>query len=120
MQQGQDQFIHEVKLASEQCVVMGMDYQLTDVDAFCTNPDHHCVFGIDPTFDLGHFNLTVTTYKQLQLVKTNREPPTFVGSLFLHYHKNFSCYNSFASGLLGLNRNLANICAFGTNGKGTD
>lgn len=44
-------------------------------------------------------------------------PPTFVGPLLLHYRKSFSCYNSFASGLLGLNKNLSKIRAFGTDGE---
>ena len=110
-------FIREVRLAPEPCVVMAMDYQLADVDAFCTCPDHHCILGIDPTFDLGNFNVTVTTYKQLQLINKNGEPPIFVGPLFLHYRKSFSCYHSFASCLLGLNKNLANIKVFGTDGE---
>ena len=118
LEQSKDQFIREVKLAPEPSVVLAMDYQLSDIDAFCTNPDYHCIFGIDPTFDLGPSNVTVTTYKQLQLVKPSGEPPTFVGSLFLHYRKTFSCYNSFASGLMVLNKNLANIQAFGTDGEG--
>ena len=113
----QDQFVREVKLSPEPSVIMAKDYQIADLDAFCTNPEHHCVFGVDPTFDLGHFNLTVTTYKQLQLVKANGESPTFVGPLFLHYRKTFSCYHSFASGLLGLNKNLSSIRAFGTDGE---
>jgi len=117
LERNKDKFIQEVKLAPEPSVIMAMDYQLADIEAFCTNPDHHCVFGIDPTFDLGKFNLTVTTYKQLQLVKPNGEPPTFVGPLFVHYRKTFSCYNSFASGLTGLNKGLASILAFGTDGE---
>ena len=52
----------------------------------CTNPYHHCVFGIDPTFNLGPCNVTVTTYKQFQLVG---QAPTFVGPLFIHYRKTF-------------------------------
>lgn len=77
LQGNHDHFIREVKLAPEPCVVMGMDYQLAYLEAFCTSLNNHCVFGIDPTFDLGRFNLTVTTYKQLPLVKPNGEPPTF-------------------------------------------
>lgn len=34
LQGNQDHFIREVKLAPEPCVVMGMDYQLADVEAF--------------------------------------------------------------------------------------
>ena len=114
---GDEKFIREVKLAPEPSVTMVMDYQLSELEAFCTNPHHHCVFGIDPTFDLGPFNVTVTTYKQFQLVKSNGEAPTFIGPLFIHYRKTFACYNSFASAILGLNKNLANIQAFGTDGE---
>lgn len=117
LEHSENHFIREVKLASELSVLLAMDYQIADVEAFCTNPDYHCVFGIDPTFDLGPFNLTVTTYKQLQIIKPNGEHPTFVGPLFLHSRKNFSCYNSFVSGLMGLNKNLSNIRAFGTDGE---
>ena len=116
LQQGQDQIVREVKLAPEPCVVMGMDYQIADLDVFCTHPDHHCKLGVDPTFDLGHFNLTVTiqagTTSEIQWKVAN-----ILGPLFLHYRKTFSCYHSFASGLLGLNKNPSNICAFGTDGE---
>jgi len=69
--------------------MMGLGNQLADVDAFRTNPDNHCIFGNDPTFDLTHFKLTTMTYKQLQLIKSMGEPPTFVGPLFQHYRKTF-------------------------------
>ena len=39
---------------------------------------------------------------------------TYVGPLFLHYRKTFS---SFAAGLTGLNKSLASICSFGTDGE---
>lgn len=110
-------FIRELKLSPEPSVIMASDFQLAELEAFCTNPDYHCVLGIDPTFNLGRFNVTVTTYKQLQLVKSNGEHPTYVGPLFLHYRKTFSCYNSFASGLTGLNKSLTAICSFGTDGE---
>ena len=42
---------------------------------------------------------------------------TYVGPLFLHYRKTFSCYNSFAAGLTGLNKSLASIYSFGTDGE---
>ena len=42
---------------------------------------------------------------------------TYVGPLFQHYCKTFSCYNSFAAGLTGLNKSLASICSFGTDSE---
>ena len=50
---------------------MALDFQLAELEAFCTDPEYHCVLGIDPTFNLGPFNLIGTTYKQLQLVNSN-------------------------------------------------
>ena len=113
----EDQFIRELKLTPEPSMILAYDYQLAELEAFCTEPSYHSVLGIDPTFNLGQFHLTVTTYKQLQLVKPNGEHPTFVGPLFLHYRKTYSCYNSFSSGLAGLNKSLSNICVFGTDGE---
>lgn len=52
----EDQFIHELKLAPEPSVILAYDYQLAEV-AFCTESSYHSVFGIDPTFNLGQFNL---------------------------------------------------------------
>lgn len=117
LEKSNNHFIHELKLSPEPSVIMASDFQLAELKAFCTNPDHHCVLGIDPTFNLGPFNLTVTTYQQLQLVKSNGDHPTYVGPLFLHYRKTFSCYNSFAAGLTGLNKSLVSICSFGTDGE---
>ena len=117
LDQSNDFFVRELKLSPEPSVIMASDHQIAEVEAFCTNPDYHCVLGIDPTFNLGRFNLTVTTYKQLQLVKSNGEHPTFVGPLFLHFYKTFYCYNTFSSGLAGLNKNLSNILSFGTDGE---
>ena len=110
-------FVRELKLSPEPSVIMACNHQIAEVEAFCTNPNYHCILGIDPTFNLGHFNLTVSTYKQLQLVKPNGEHPTFVGPLFLHFHKTFACYNTFSSGLTGLSKNLTNVLSFGTDGE---
>lgn len=96
---------------------MVMDYQLSDIEAFCTSCSHYGVLGVDPTFDLGPFNVTVATYKQFQLVKPNGQAPTFIGPLFIHYRKTFACYNSFISAILGLIRIFKNILAFGTDGE---
>lgn len=74
-----DQFIRELKLAPEPSMILAYDYKL---EAFCTEPSYPSVLGIDPTFNLGQFHLTVTTHKQLQLVKPNGKHPT---TLFLHY-----------------------------------
>ena len=67
--EGEEQFIREIKLMPEPSITLAMDYQLADIEAFCTNSDHCSVLSVDPTFDLGSFSVTVTTYKNFQLVK---------------------------------------------------
>ena len=62
LEQSAAQFVREVKLPPEPTVIMAMDYQLAEMEAFCTSPYHRCILGIDPTFNLGPFNVTVTTY----------------------------------------------------------
>ena len=71
LQKSNSHFIHELKLFPEHAVIMALDFQLAELEAFCTDPQYHCVLGIDAIFNLGPFNLTVTTYKQLQLVNSN-------------------------------------------------
>ena len=102
----------------EPSLTIAMDYQLNDIQSFCTNPACYCVLGIDPTFNLGPFNVTVTTYKHHQLVKRDGKTSTFIGPLFIHYRKTFSCYNTFASSLIGLNKAFGDILSFGTDGEG--
>jgi len=48
----EDHFIRELKYTWTS-VILAYDYQLAKVEAFFTNPGHHCVLGIDPTFNLG-------------------------------------------------------------------
>lgn len=64
LEQSDNQFIREVKLTPEPTVIMAMDYQIADLEAFCTSSHHYSILGIDPTFNLGPFNVTVSTYKQ--------------------------------------------------------
>ena len=60
-----DPFIRNVQAAPEATCVLASDYQLNDIECFCTNPSQFAILGIDPTFNLGEFDLTVTTYRNL-------------------------------------------------------
>ena len=55
-------FIHFVNFASGPCCVLASDNQLRNVVRFCTSPGASSVFGIDPTFNLGKFYVTLTTF----------------------------------------------------------
>lgn len=62
---GGQRFVRIVSDDSSPSCVLGTDRQLSDLKRFCTNPDYSCVLGIDPTFNLGKFYVTVTTYTNL-------------------------------------------------------
>ena len=63
--------------------------QLNDMVRFCMNPIASCVFGIDPTFNLGKFFVTVTTFSYSHVInKCTMKSPTFFGPIFVHTEQN--------------------------------
>ena len=61
-----------------------VDWTLHDLARFCTNPKNFSILGVDATFDLGDFDVTVTTYRYLVLeLKSSCHPkhPVLIGPL---------------------------------------
>jgi hypothetical protein len=111
-------FVRDVKAAPEPALVLCKDEQLDDVVRFATNSEEFCVVTVDPTFNLGDFDVTPLTYRHL-LLETVRSgnKPVFCGPILIHYRKTFSTYLYFASTLIGLRRDLEKLQAFGTDGE---
>lgn len=63
----EDPFIRIVTSAPEPMCVMCTDLQLTDIERFCTNSEKFCPLSVDPTFNLGDFSVTVTSFRNLFL-----------------------------------------------------
>ena len=103
-------------------IVVASDQQLDDVVKFCASPvgTESSIMTIDPTFCLGEFECTPTTYRHL-LVITRRynTPPIFIGPVLIHYRKNFASFLFFASSLVSAKRELQRLKAFGTDGEET-
>lgn len=118
MSLGEDPFIRDVTGAPELRCVLGFDWQLEEIEQFCTNPQDFTIFCADPTFNLGNFNLTVTTYRHLKVV-TRRDDhyPIMIGPLLISQSKTSETYNSFFGKLTGLNKNVRNVLAIGTDGE---
>ena len=75
------------------CCVMATDSQLQNLVRFCTNSGASCVLGIDPTFNLGKFYVTVITFTYTHVVnKSTRISPTFIGPMFVHTEKSYESY----------------------------
>ena len=111
-------FVRQIKVLPEPAIILSSDYQLYDIHRFCTDPSSNCILTIDPTFSLGAFDVTPTTYRHLLLESQRyRTFPVCVGPVMIHYKKSFSTYHFFASSLVGLNRDISHLVAFGTDGE---
>lgn len=111
-------FVRDIKAYPEPAVILASDLQLNDIVRFCCNPFEYSVLTVDPTFSLGDFDVTPTTYRHL-LLECNRskKPPVMIGPTLIHYKKTFQTYLFLASSMVGLRRDIENLRVFGTDGE---
>ena len=115
---GGRKFIRHVSIDSSPSCVLATDAQLSNIQRFCTVPGESCVLGIDPTFNLGKFCVTVTTYTYLHVEnKISHTSPTFFGPMFVHTEKTYETYYHFFSTLLKLEPRIRHVIAVGTDGE---
>ena len=70
---------------------------------------------VDPTFDIGKYNVTPITYQHLLLEnKRDGEHPSFIGPVLLHEKKTTETYSTFGASLKTLKPELCDVMAFGT------
>jgi len=67
--------------------VLHINLSLNDLERFCTK-EKCTVLSIDPTFNLGDFYVTVTTYHHLMLENSGGSHPVILGPIFVHQQKN--------------------------------
>ena len=110
-------FVQDVKAAPEPQYVLFYDWQVDDLIRFCTNNQRFSVLTVDTTFNLGDFYVTPITYQHLMLedVHTGKHP-IMVGPMLVHQRMQFSTFNYFFSTLIGHNKSLRHVLAFGTDG----
>lgn len=89
---GADQaFVRIVTSAPEPMSVLCTNSQLFDTHRFCTDACTSYPLSIDPTFDLGDFSVTVTSYCNLMLKSFKN--PVMLGPMMMHRCKFFSSYH---------------------------
>lgn len=112
-----DSFIRDIKISPDPAILLADDQQLDDLLRFCATSSgtESSILTVDPTFCLGDFEFTPTTYRHL-LLTTRRydKSPVFIGPSLIHYRKNFASYLFFASSLVALRRGLEGLRSFGT------
>ena len=115
-----DAFVRIVTGAPYPMMVLAFDWVLNDLVRFCASSSTTLSpLGIDPTFNLGSFDVTVTTYRHLLLTKQGNisTHPVLFGPLFIHVKKDFEAYHFFASSLVSKQPQLAKLHCFGTDGE---
>ena len=118
LEDGDHKFIRDVKAYPDPAVFLATDQQMHDLERFCCNPAEFSILTVDPTFSLGDFDVTPTTYRHLLLhSKRTNKPPVMLGPTLIHYRKSFPTYLFLASSMISLNRNLEGLRAFGTDGE---
>ena len=111
-------FLKEVQIGSTPCAILASKQQLDNVVTFCCQPTQFSVLGVDATFELGDFYVTLTTYKNhsLRNCRTN-SPPVFLGPAFIHMERRTQDYQSFFSSLLKFEPRFCDLKAYGTDGE---
>ena len=110
-------FVRIVTNSPQPMAVLAYDWTLRDLEWFCVQPEIFTVLSVDPTFNLGSFHVTVSTYRHPMLQYRHgrkREQPVMFGPLFIHQCKNFVTYNF---QLVGLHPSLKDLRGFGTDGE---
>ena len=111
-------FIRAVSAAPEAMCVLAGDCQLNDMARFCTDGSQFSIVGVDLTFNLGDFSLTVTTYRHLHLLhRATKKHPVMLGPMLVHQNKTFKSYHFLASTMVGLCPMLSSLTAFVTDGE---
>ena len=118
MKQPESAFIQMVSLAPEPVSVFCFNRQLDEIVKFCTNPIKFGVLQADPTFNLGQYSVTTTSYEHLFLLeRTTGKPPTMLGPVFIHQKKEKDSYKVFTEFLANKNPEFRKIQFIGTDGE---
>lgn len=111
-------FVREVRTAPELSLVLSSERQLNDICRFASSDHCWCILGVDPTFNICKYNVTVTTYRNpLLYVEGTDISPVMLGPVLIHSHKTFESYYTLPSTMVRLEPKLAKIKAYGTDGE---
>ena len=98
--------------------VLGTDIMCKDLVRFSCSGSLSHPLSIDPTFNMGQYEVTPVVYKQLFLrTKRYGQNPVFLGPTMLHHKKNFDTYKVLASTCVSNCKGLSEAKGFITDGE---
>lgn len=78
-------FLREVTFSSTPCAILASKAQLENIVTFCCQRSSFSILGVDATFELGDFYVTLTTYRNLFLRSQRmNKTPMLLGPAFIH------------------------------------
>ena len=93
-------FVRDVRVGGEALCVLASKRQLNDLKRFCCNETEFKPLTVDPTFNIGQFNVTPISYQHLLLdTRKDEKHPTLIGPVLIHERKTEETYSTFASSL---------------------
>lgn len=111
-------FLRDITVTDSPHALLALDDQLDNVVRFCTSATRFSVVGVDATFKLGDFFVTLTTYKNLMLRnRRTGKHPVFLGPSFIHMSRKTEDYLMFTQGLVRFRQELVNLKAYGTDNE---
>ena len=106
-------YVRDVRVGSEPLFVLASKRQ-NDLKRFCCYEREFKPHTVEPTFNIGRFNVTPISYQHLALENKNGgKHPTFIGPMLIH-EKTEETYSTFCASLKSLEPELANLIALGT------
>ena len=113
-----DQYVQSIHLVPDPTIVLFNDTQLNDMEQFCASSDKASVLGIDVTFNLGRFYVTLCTYQNFKVVNERGRHPIMVGPALIHSSKDQSNFDILFQEITNRKPALAtSLRAYGTDGE---
>ncbi len=108
-------YIREVGAAPETFVFLANNWQLNDIMRFCTDKDNCSILGVDMTFNIGAFYVTITVYRHT-LLRSRKYgvEPAMIGPILLHQGKSYESYFPLPSLMVKYCPELNELQAVGT------
>ena len=99
-------FWREVRTAPELSTFLANDRQLQNIEKFCQNNS----LGIDPTYNIFNYYVTICTYKNplLEVTRADRTP-VMIGPAIAHAQKTVESYFTLPHNMLRHNWNIAQL-----------
>ena len=119
MKTDMEPFVRKITIEKENtAIVIASEEQLNNLLKFSTSEIGFCTVQIDPTFNLGPYECTPISYRNLTMKrKRTGKSPLGLGPVLIHYRKDQNTHSCFLQSLHDLKPVLQGMLSTGTGGE---